>query len=248
MINFSGIPAKSLPGRFLRKLIGWVPDDTALYILQGPMRGRRWIKGAGVSGYWLGTYELEHQKILSGLLREGDVFYDVGAHAGFFSLLASHLVGSSGAVYAFEPLPRNATFLKKHIELNRISNIKLIEAAIADYDGEALFEESESSSMGKVSANGKSRVSVTSLDSLVAGGAISPPSVMKIDVEGLQDIVLKGAGGILEKYHPSVLIEAVYEKDNKQNFYSVLTALGYIIEPIGNKSIEIAGDFFAYKK
>ena len=212
------------------------------------MRGRRWIKGAGVSGYWLGTYELEHQKILSGLLREGDVFYDVGAHAGFFSLLASHLVGLSGAVYAFEPLPRNATFLKKHIELNRISNIKLIEAAIADYDGEALFEESESSSMGKVSANGKSRVSVTSLDSLVAGGAISPPSVMKIDVEGLQDIVLKGAKGILEKYHPSVLIEAVYEKDNKQNFYSVLTALGYIIEPIGNKSIEIAGDFFAYKK
>ena len=84
MINFSGIPAKSLPGRCLRKLIGLIPDDTVLFILQGPMRGKRWIKGSGVSGYWLGTYELEHQKILSGWLSEGDVFYDVGAHVGFF--------------------------------------------------------------------------------------------------------------------------------------------------------------------
>lgn len=248
MINFSGIPAKSLPGRFLRKLSGLLPDDTVLHILQGPMRGRKWIKGAGVSGYWLGTYELEHQKILSDLLREGDVFYDVGAHVGFFSLLASHLVGSSGAVYAFEPLLRNATFLKKHIELNQISNIVVIEAAIADYDGEALFEESESSSMGKISPKGKSRITATSLDSLIAGGAISPPTVIKIDVEGVQDIVLKGSRGILEKYYPAILIEAVYEKDNKQNFYSVLTTLGYTIEPIGNKSIEIAGDFFAYRK
>lgn len=92
-INFSGIPTKSLPGRLLRQIISLIPDDTVLYILQGPLRGKRWIKGSGVSGYWLGAYELEHQKILSGLLREGDVFYDVGAHVGFFSLLASHLVG-----------------------------------------------------------------------------------------------------------------------------------------------------------
>ncbi len=153
-----------------------------------------------------------------------------------------------GAVYAFEPFSRNAAFLKKHIVLNEISKINVIEAAIADYDGEAFFEESESSFMGKVSTNGKSRVTVASLDSLIGGGKIPPPSVMKIDVEGLQDIVLKGSRGILEKYYPAILVEAVYEKDNKQNFYSVLTSLGYTIEPIGCKSIEVAGDFFAYKK
>ena len=84
MINFSKISAKSLSGGLLRKLLGLIPNDTVLLILQGPMRGRKWIKGSGVSGYWLGTYELEHQQILSGLLRGGDVFYDVGAHVGFF--------------------------------------------------------------------------------------------------------------------------------------------------------------------
>ena len=248
MINFSKISAKSLSGGLLRKLLGLIPNDTVLFILQGPMRGRKWIKGSGVNGYWLGTYELEHQQILSGLLRGGDVFYDVGAHVGFFSLLASHLVGARGAVYAFEPFSRNASFLKKHIVLNKISNIKVVETAIADYDGEAFFEESESSSMGKISINGKSRVTVASLDSLIGGGQIPPPSVMKIDVEGLQDIVLKGSKGILAKYHPAILIEAVYENDNKLNFYSILTSLGYTIEPIGCRSIEVAGDFFACKK
>lgn len=75
-------------------------------------------------------------------------------------------------MYAFEPFSRNAALLKKHIALNKISNINVIEAAIADYDGEALFEESVSSSMGKISANGKLCVPVTSLDSLVGSGTI----------------------------------------------------------------------------
>ncbi len=248
MINFPGIPAGSLFGRLLRRLLGLIPDDTILFVLQGPLRGKKWIKGSGVNGYWLGSYEMEHQKILSGLLKEGDVFYDVGAHVGFFSLLASHFVGPSGIVYAFEPFPRNISFLKKHIALNNISNIEIIEAAIADYDGEAFFEESESSSMGKVSASGQTRVTAACLDHLVSSGRIPPPSVIKIDVEGLQDIVLKGSRGILEKYHPAILIEAAYENDNEGNFYSVLTSLGYAVKPIGSRSLETSGDFYAYLK
>jgi len=167
---------------------------------------------------------------------------------GFFSLLAAHLVGPKGAVYAFEPYSRNTTFLKNHIALNSISNISVIESAIADYDGETFFAESESSFMGKVSHAGKTRVPVACLDSLVGNNIIPPPSVMKIDVEGLQDAVLKGAMDTLEKYHPAILMEAAYEEGKKQNFYSVLTALGYAIAPIGNKSLVDAGDFFAYKK
>ncbi len=246
MINFSRLSGNA--GHFFRKLLDVIPGNTVLFVLQGPLRGRKWIKGSGVNGYWLGTYELEHQNIISGLLKEGDVFFDVGAHVGFFSLLASRLIGPSGTVYAFEPLSKNVAFLKKHIALNKISNIKVIEVAVSDHDGEALFEESESSFMGKVSAKGTTRVKMACLDSLVRSGVVPPPAVLKIDVEGLQDLVLKGASEILEKYHPAILLEAVYEKDNKQNFYSILTSLGYTIEPIGGKSIEVAGDFFAYKK
>ena len=217
MINFSAISTKSMLGTVLRRFIALIPSDSTLYILQGPLKGRKWIKGSGASGYWLGTYEREHQKILSGLLHEGDVFYDVGAHVGFFSLFASRLVGSSGVVYAFEPLSRNIAYLKQHVTMNKLSNVMVMETAVADYDGEARFEESQSSFMGKITAAGESRVSVTRLDSLVDNGVILPPSVMKIDVEGLQDNVLKGAKGILEKYRPSILIEAVYEKNNTQN-------------------------------
>ena len=248
MINFSKISNSGFIGKILRKVLNIFPKPEIIRILQGPLRGKKWIVNSGVNGYWLGTYEREHQQILEKVLKEGDVFLDIGAHVGIFTILASQLVGKSGRVFAFEPLKRNVGFLNRHIALNGCNNIVVIEAAVSDSEGDAFFDEGENSFMGKLSSKGAHPIKMVTIDRLVSEKIILPPSVMKIDVEGFQEKVLTGAMTTLQKYHPKVILEASYKKGDPENFYSILTLLGYIIEPIGEKSLENAGDFFAYKK
>lgn len=248
MINFSKISDRGVIGKILRKVLNILPKPKIVRILQGPLRGKRWIVSSGVSGYWLGTYESEHQKILEKVLKEGDVFFDVGAHVGIFTILASQLVGKSGKIFAFEPLKRNVDFLSRHVALNKCDNVVIIEVAVSNSEGDAFFDEGENSFMGKLSSKGVYLIEMVTIDRLVGEEIILPPSVIKIDVEGFQERVLIGAMTTLQKYHPKIILEASYKKGDPENFYSILTSLGYIIEPIGEESLESAGDFFAYKK
>jgi hypothetical protein len=77
MVNWSGINGKSLIGKFLRAVLNTlIPPGKILPILQGPTRGMKWIVGSSNHGCWLGSYELEKQRILKKYLKEGMVVYD----------------------------------------------------------------------------------------------------------------------------------------------------------------------------
>src|SRR5687767_8704385 len=115
----------SFLGRVVRFPLRLVPRDAVLRVLSGPLRGRRWIAGAATHGCWLGTYERFVQRIFVEHVRPGGVVYDVGANAGFFTLLASKLAGSSGRVYAFEPMERNLHYIRKHLQMNRVENVEV---------------------------------------------------------------------------------------------------------------------------
>src|SRR5580765_1322501 len=104
LANLSGISRETLIGKLLRAPLRLLPRTAAVPILQGPLRGKKWIVGSGTHGCWLGSYEYDKQKLFQKTVRSGDVVYDVGANAGFYSLLASLLVGEKGHVYSFEPL------------------------------------------------------------------------------------------------------------------------------------------------
>lgn len=248
MINFAKIFGNRFVGTILRKSLTFIPDSAVMPIVQGKLKGKKWIKGAGVNGYWLGTYEIEHQRKISELLKPGNVFWDIGAHVGYFSLLASSLVGPDGKVYAFEPFARNAALLQKHIELNSINNVQLLELAVADKVGQASFQESDKSSMGKISTAGTTVVKTTTIDDLVFNQKLTPPTLIKIDVEGLQDEVLLGGLKTLETYHPSILVEADYNPKDTRNFFCTLTQLGYEVKPLVNPSLEGSGDYIATYK
>jgi predicted methyltransferase len=73
--------------------------------------------------YQSGTNEYPVQQVLARYLKTDDVFYDIGANIGFFSLIAARLVGPSGHVYAFEPVPDSILILKENILLNYFKNI-----------------------------------------------------------------------------------------------------------------------------
>src|SRR5690348_9557213 len=108
-------------GRLARAPLRLVPKKMIVPILQGPLRGKKWIAGSSNHGCWLGTYELGTQRLFCRIVKPGDVVYDIGANVGFYTLLASVCAGPSGRVYSYEPLPENIAGLRKHISINHLS-------------------------------------------------------------------------------------------------------------------------------
>ena len=68
--------------KILRRPLSLIPPDTKVRILRGPIRGMKWVKGAGPNAYWIGTYEVVRMREFADALKQGDVVYDVGANVG----------------------------------------------------------------------------------------------------------------------------------------------------------------------
>lgn len=152
-------------------------------------------------------YEPEVSYFLTNVLEAGDTFIDVGAHVGYFSMLAAQVVGPEGKVYAFEPEPRNAARIREHVTLNRLDNIALLEQAVGEEDGEVELHVNADNSgghalwdVGEHPYNTLSRarhevrkVARGTLFQLLGPTVGQRIRVVKIDVEGSELGVLKGA-------------------------------------------------------
>lgn len=206
MLDFSAIPPSSVLGRMLRLPLRLISPAATFRVLQGPLRGQRWIVGADVHGYWLGSYERQKCELFAKLVQPGDVVYDVGANVGYYSLIAAHLAGPAGRVYAFEPVPRNVAYLSRHLEMNAVANTTILEVAVAARAGMARFDASGEPSMGSLNPSGTLHVKTVVLDDLLAMSAVEPPTLVKIDVEGAELSVLQGATHILRRYRPLILL------------------------------------------
>ncbi len=245
MINFSKISAGSLWGKTLRGVLKIIPKKFILPILQGRLKGKKWVLGSGTFGYWLGTYEMEKQKIFEKALEKRNIVYDIGAHVGFYSLLAAELIGEKGKVFSFEPNPGNVFYLKKHISMNKFENIQVFEAAVSETTGTALFSVYQDSFSGQFSENGKLSVKTIAIDDLLADGKVPPPDVMKIDVEGAEFKVLKGVIKTLGKYHPTILL-ATHNEKIRNDCHDFLRSLDYDLRAIVGNDIETADEILAY--
>ena len=235
---------RSWLGRLLRLPLRLIPKDTVVPIVSGPLRGKRWIVGSSTHGCWLGWYELEKQLLFEKCTTAGLVVYDVGAHVGYYSLLASKLVGPEGRVLSFEPLPRNVALLKKHLLINQCSNVTLIAAAAGEMSGKARFLEDISSSEGRIAIRGTLEVDVVSLDEIVSDG-YPYPDVIKMDIEGSEYESLKGARAILNKRQPTIFL-ATHGADVHKACLDYLLSHGYTLLPIGG-DIENTSEILAYK-
>jgi FkbM family methyltransferase len=194
--------------RLLRLPLSLIGPETTMRVLSGELRGARWIAGAATHGCWLGTYERECQRVFREFVRDGDVVYDVGANAGFFTLLGARRAGPSGAVYAFEPLPRNLQYLRRHVDLNDARQVRILEIALSSSPGVERFASGANASMGGLAAEGDLEVRTDTVDRLVAAGEIRPPHFIKMDVEGAEERVLDGAASVLERSRPVILLSA----------------------------------------
>ncbi len=244
VLNFSSINRSTLLGRAVRWPLSLIPAKARLPIVQGPLRGHRWIVGSSNHGCWLGSYECEQQALLEKWIGEGDVVFDVGAHVGFYTLLGSLLVGSTGRVIAFEPIPENVAYLKQHLEINSVSNVQIVEAAVSERHGKARLSNGPSSSMWHLDARGELEVQTISLDELVLDQKLPPPDLIKMDIEGAEALALNGSTRVISEFHPVVLL-STHGYDVHQRCCSFLESAGYCLAPIGRASIHECRELLA---
>jgi FkbM family methyltransferase len=244
MPNLSGISNQSLIGKMLRAPLRLIPRKAVFPILQGPLRGKKWITGSGSHGYWLGSYEFHKQKALQEALKVGDVVYDIGANVGFYSLLASVIIGDSGFVYSFEPSPDNVRELRKHLELNQIKNCSVIDAAVSSVDGQAIFDPSDDRCTGHLAVSGNVRVPTLTLDGLVSRREIRPPHLMKIDIEGAELACLQGASEVIREHRPIIFL-ATHGQEIHSACKKLLLNCDYRLTAVDGKPLDSTDELIA---
>lgn len=158
--------------------------------------------------YNCGVYELGTIKIIRNFVKPGNTVVDVGANIGFISMYASVRTGSMGRVHSFEPVDTTRKLLIDNIELNNFENICVYPYALGDTSGVGKVVSFENSRGGsKVVPEQRSDdsevVEIKPLDAIIE----TPVHFIKIDVEGYELQVLKGAEKIIEKWKPILLIE-----------------------------------------
>ena len=165
--------------------------------------------------YFFGHYHERYEAALvARLLDPGEVFWDVGANVGYFSLVAAAAVGETGEVLAFEPGAASLERLTENVSLNPYKTIRIFNLAVADADGEAtlyradgIADSSASLFSAAAGAAGGEVCRTVALDGWLKQEGLRPPDFLKLDVEGAELAALQGAAGILRESSPLLLVE-----------------------------------------
>lgn len=225
----------------LSKFCSWsadfiFPDLTKTYrVFTGPACGLRFkLNARKQTAFLFGTYEYANVYFLLRRISSKAVFWDIGAHIGYFTCIMSRLL-TEGYVVAIAPFPENIKLLNYHITLNNLKNIIVIEKAMSYYDGEAMFFINHDAHIERIAKNleedFKSKtinVSVSRIDSLVNSG-LPIPRIIKIDAEGEEGNILKGATAVLQEHRPSCLIE-IHTPETAKLCWDILFSYQYNIQ------------------
>jgi FkbM family methyltransferase len=201
---------------------GWL-EWSALPILRGPLAGKRWLLASRIN-FFLGTYEPEQTQAFQEIIQPGQVVYDIGAHYGYYTLLASVLVGPGGKVFALEPSPANVARLQIHCRVNRCNNVTVSEIALSDREGKASFDNRAGSGTGHLSPEGTVEVQTTTLDALST--RLPTPHVLKIDCEGAELQVLTGGEKTIRSAKPAIFL-STHSDQLKTDCFRLLESWGY---------------------
>ncbi len=205
--------------------------------------GRRFHVGPD-SMYWAIWHGLEYEPevtaICRALTRRGDLIVDAGANMGWFTTLFAQLVGPTGRVVAFEPVLDTFARLKEHLGLNALGSIALpIRAALADRSGTAPMRPAVPGASGTAALaatptqEATVEVPLTTLDAELVRLGLDGCEVLKIDVEGAERLVLRGAGRTLRGDRSPIIVMELNEEACAEMGYHAgdlhdeLTAMGY---------------------
>lgn len=185
-----------------------------------------------------GIWDQPIKSLMTAVLRPGDHFLDLGANIGYFTLLASQLVGPAGTVVAVEPSIRALRKLTNHVWLNECANVLVVSCAAGSERSQTRISlATESNIGGSALASGSTPLQrsepvwVAPIDDVLGGGAFHP-RLIKVDVEGYELAALRGIQRLLEADHPCIVCEVTEEflrrfGHSAAELVSYLEGLGY---------------------
>ena len=202
-------PARAIANRLL-------PDHpTLVTVRSGRVEGIRLvIQPRSEKFLWTGTHEPEVQDAIVEILGPGATFWDVGSHIGYFTLLASRVVGPTGTVHAFEPLPATFRRLKASIAANDAANVVAHELALSPVSGPASLHGGDVSVLWSLEPAGRPRSITVQCQTLAeAVSAYGPPDLIKVDAEGAEIDILECGRNELAEHRVPVLLETASDHE-----------------------------------
>jgi len=174
-------------------------------------------------------FEIEEIEFVRRTLKLGDVFFDVGANGGLYSIIAAKLVGENGHVYCFEPGERESKLLLHNLAINNLTNVTTIKSAVSNIKGKTNFAISVDEAMNSLLETNHpaqkiqewQQVEVTTLDDIVEELSVKKVDFIKIDVEGAEKQVLDGAKILLESQKEIVILFEASDLNAESFGYSV---------------------------
>lgn len=167
--------------------------------------------------------------------------FDVGANWGFYVLLAHRHRDAGCEIVAFEPHPRSAKELRTQIVLNEVTQATVVPAALSDRAGAIEFVDTGSAIGQKVAAVDKDfgwarRISLPAITLDEAAEKYGAPDLIKLDVEGAENLVLEGGKRVLTEQRPTLLVE-VHGEECAGRFYDLMDQYDYRYETTGGTAI-----------
>lgn len=214
----------------------------------GPLSKFKWVCNQDHQ-FWmpLGLYEKETTDWLISTINPGDILFDVGSNAGYFSLLGSKCVGEVGKVISFEPIPSNGKTIEAHLFANKIDNVVVEYFAVSNDTKKCKFQiennnansHMESIPLKHQISHPKSTIEVSSisLDDYIALHKIVP-NVIKVDVEGAERLVLDGSTKLLRDIDADWII-STHSSDLYESCSNLMKKNGFEIKSLPGFSHEL---------
>ncbi len=215
-------------------------------IVEGRIRGDRFfiqLNDPCQYDLLLGIYEVKVKQWITSELKEGMIFFDIGANVGYYTLLGARCVGSSGRVVALEPNPIVAAILRRNTHINSMKNVEIVQGAASRACGNVRLGRAGSSSYasGLHCENPVDWIEVRgySLDALASELQIPAVDLVKLDVEGAEVETIEGMTKILDVDRPKVLME-LHSHFGTADLHPAVQKLknaGYIIRSISENHV-----------
>jgi FkbM family methyltransferase len=244
---------KAIASNLFLRVLGWASRSRSaegegyrFRILLGPLRGTRFsVLKLERSSFFLGTYEPHVVDAMRRHVMPGSVVYDVGANAGYLTLILARLVGAEkGRVFAFEADPANLSVLRANVGKNDLAQVSIVPKAVADFSGKVRFAtfgytlvshiasalEPEDAKMVEVPS--------VSIDDFVYRDGNPPPAFLKVDVEGAEALVIRGGARTIREAKP-VIVAEVRAGDTWNAVQEIIGPCGYTTTVLhGSNSLE----------
>ncbi|MDB5255484.1 MAG: FkbM family methyltransferase [Chitinophagaceae bacterium] len=195
--------------------------------------------------FFFGQYEKETNDLLLEYIKPGQVVIEAGANNGTETVLLSRLVGPTGKVFAFEPVEHIHNMLQLNLSINHCGNVTAEQKALGESDGELYFNvlpenfcnQGMAGKYDERSVDTKVLVQQTSIDSLLLQHHIQAIDFIKMDIQGAEIELLKGAEQTIQKSKPLIFTEATEDFLSIQKLFETLSDLNYsvyFIQPKGH--------------